>query len=61
MTCRHHWIIQPALDFDTLEAEALPGRCRYCGAERVFRNLVEPSWKTRLADAFVLKLPKLSW
>ena len=33
MTCRHHWLIEPA---DGAESK---GRCRLCGARATFSNM----------------------
>jgi hypothetical protein len=39
LSCRHHWVIQPA------EGPLSTGACQVCGAQREFKNYVEsPGW-----------------
>jgi hypothetical protein len=46
-TCSHHWIIEPAL------GPTSEGRCKLCGAKKVFLNIVEDSTpKSNLAKLF---------
>ena len=49
-TCRHHWIIEPAL------GPTSEGICRLCGATRTFLNIVEDTESKEDLNRFFNKL-----